>query len=62
MNDCGGRRGQRESGHAGSFVLSFYFSLRRKNLSGGLKGVFQQNSHQFSRCALSGSWSLPIGQ
>ena len=49
---------QRESTHAGSFVWSFSLSL----VGGNLRGGFQQNIHQFSRCALSGSWSPLIGQ
>ena len=37
-------------------------SLPGRNFRGGLRGGFQQNIHQFSRCALLGSWSPPIGQ
>lgn len=40
----------------------FYLSLASGNLRGCLKGGFQQNIHQLSRCALSGSWPLRIGQ
>ena len=40
--------------HSGSFVLSFYLSLAGRNFRGVLRGEFQQYSHQFSRCVLSG--------
>ena len=41
---------------------SFSLSLAGGDPRGGLRGGFQQNTHQFSRCALSGSWSPLIGQ
>ena len=40
----------------GPFVLKlFSLSLAGRNLREGLRGRFQQNVHQFSRCVLSGS-------
>ena len=46
----------------GFFVLSVLSFFAGLTLRGVLRGGFQQNIHQFSRCALSGSWSLLIGQ
>ena len=40
----------------------FCLFLAGRNLRGGLRGGIQQNIHQFSRCALPGSWSALIGQ
>ena len=45
---------QRRNMCVGSFVLSFYLSLAGRNFRGVLRGEFQQYSHQFSRCVLSG--------
>ena len=46
----------------GPLSRGYYLSLAGRNLRGGLRGGFQQNLHQFSRCVLSGSWSPLIGQ
>ena len=56
----GNGKGCSPGGKAGSQRLlswGFYLSLAGGNLRRGLRGGFQQNIHQFSRCALSGSWS-----
>ena len=69
MQAFGGKRRERQRcGCAprkygtGSFVLRGFISHTGGNFRGSLKGCFQQNIHQFSRCALSGSWSPLIGQ
>ena len=46
----------------GPLSYGFNFFLEGGSLTGGLRGGFQQNIHQFSRWALSGSWSPLIGQ
>ena len=54
---------KREGMHSGPFVLRvFNLSLAGGNLREDLRGRFQQNIHQFSRCAFSELWSLLIGQ
>ena len=45
-----------------ALCLGGFLSLAGRNFREGLRGGFQQNIHQFSRCALSGSQSLFIGQ
>ena len=39
-----------------------FLSLAGGNLRGGLRGGFQQHTHQFFGCVLSGAWSPLIGQ
>ena len=41
-------------------IQGFYLSLEGRNLRVGLRGGFQQNIFQFSRCFFR-SWSLLIG-
>ena len=65
-----GRRGEREwqrllseeECRLGFLSLYFCLSLAGRNLRGGLRGGFQQNTHPFFRCAVSGSRSPLIGQ
>ena len=55
----------RENTWAGNLVcgfMGFYLFSKGGNFRGGLREGLQQNIHQFSRCALSGSWSPPTGQ
>ena len=53
--------GRMSTGSFGILRLEgFYFSHACGNIMGGLRGGFQ-TMHQFSRCALSGAWSLLIG-
>ena len=42
--------------------LEAFVFLAGGNLRGGLRGGFQQHTHQFFRCVLSGAWSPLIGQ
>ena len=62
MQACGGRRGDRERCELSPLSGGFHLILAGRNLRGGHRGGFQQNIHQFARCALSGSGSLLMGQ
>lgn len=46
----------------GPLSSGFYFFLAGRNFREGLRGRFQQNNQQFSRCPLSGPWSPLIGK
>ena len=58
MCACGERRGE-EEGKGNGIGFLFFAGM---NLRGGLRGGFQQNIHQFSRCSLSGLQFPLIGQ